>query len=56
MSAWRIAGMVHALEGWEENACGFNAANMIPNYDRVWQATLRYGFEPLKLSTSKIEY
>ncbi|PON87543.1 hypothetical protein TorRG33x02_167210 [Trema orientale] len=31
MSAWRIAGIVHALEGWNEHDCGINTnANMSP--------------------------
>ena len=48
MSAWRIAGIVHALEGWDEHECGFNTANnVVSNFGKVWEATLRRGFEPL---------
>ncbi|KAM5554451.1 hypothetical protein ABKV19_022699 [Rosa sericea] len=43
MSAWRIAGIVHALEGWNEHECGYTMSSI----DKVWQATLRHGFQPL---------
>nr|XP_011469549.1 PREDICTED: protein ECERIFERUM 1-like isoform X1 [Fragaria vesca subsp. vesca] len=43
MSAWRIAGIVHAMEGWNEHECGYTMSNI----DKVWQATLRHGFQPL---------
>ncbi|KAM7480758.1 hypothetical protein LguiB_005341 [Lonicera macranthoides] len=43
MSASRVAGIVHALEGWEEHECG----DTIFNLDKVWQATLKHGFQPL---------
>ncbi|XP_059651701.1 very-long-chain aldehyde decarbonylase CER1-like isoform X1 [Cornus florida] len=46
MSAWRIAGIVHGLEGWNVNECG----NSIFNIDQVWKASLRHGFHPLKMS------
>ncbi|GMN61989.1 hypothetical protein TIFTF001_031060 [Ficus carica] len=49
MSAWRVAGIVHALESWEEHECGFNVTN-VSNFDKVWEATLRHGFEPLSNS------
>ncbi|KAF5952704.1 hypothetical protein HYC85_010648 [Camellia sinensis] len=45
MSAWRIAGIIHALEGWNVNECG----NFVFNIDKVWEATIRHGFHPLKL-------
>ncbi|CAB4269345.1 unnamed protein product [Prunus armeniaca] len=48
MSAWRIAGIVHALEGWKEHECGYNMSNI----DKVWQATLQHGFQPLMISTT----
>ncbi|KAI5344698.1 hypothetical protein L3X38_012575 [Prunus dulcis] len=48
MSAWRIAGIVHALEGWKEHECGCNMSNI----DKVWQATLQHGFQPLMISTT----
>ncbi|KAG5538797.1 hypothetical protein RHGRI_019370 [Rhododendron griersonianum] len=44
MSAWRIAGIVHGLEGWNVNECG----NMMFDIDRIWEAALRHGFHPLK--------
>nr|DAD33731.1 TPA_asm: hypothetical protein HUJ06_012582 [Nelumbo nucifera] len=42
MSAWRVAGIVHALEGWEEHECG----DTVLDVDKVWNATLRHGFLP----------
>ncbi|KAE8038500.1 hypothetical protein FH972_011004 [Carpinus fangiana] len=47
MSAWRVAGMVHALEGWDEHECGYTMSNV----EKVWQATLRHGFQPLIFPT-----
>ncbi|PSS10084.1 Protein ECERIFERUM like [Actinidia chinensis var. chinensis] len=46
LSAWRIAGIVHALEGWNVHECG----NMMFNIDTIWEATLKHGFCPLKTS------
>ncbi|XP_049412100.1 very-long-chain aldehyde decarbonylase GL1-5-like isoform X3 [Solanum stenotomum] len=43
MSAWRIAGIVHALEGWNEHECG----DMILDTQKVWKASLGHGFCPL---------
>ncbi|XP_059440240.1 very-long-chain aldehyde decarbonylase CER1-like [Corylus avellana] len=43
MSAWRIAGIVHALEGWNVNECG----NTLFDIEDVWQASLRHGFRSL---------
>ncbi|KAL0007434.1 hypothetical protein SO802_008936 [Lithocarpus litseifolius] len=45
MSAWRIAGIVHALEGWNEHECGYTMSNI----EKVWQASLQHGFQPLLL-------
>ncbi|KAJ7947313.1 Protein ECERIFERUM 1-like [Quillaja saponaria] len=45
MSAWRIAGIVHALEGWNEHECGYGMLNI----DKAWEASLRNGFQPAKL-------
>ncbi|XP_074577224.1 very-long-chain aldehyde decarbonylase GL1-6-like [Curcuma longa] len=42
MSAWRVAGIVHALEGWDTHECG----DMVTNADRVWRAALAHGFLP----------
>nr|XP_043618899.1 very-long-chain aldehyde decarbonylase CER1-like [Erigeron canadensis] len=46
MSAWRIAGILHGLEGWNVNECG----NEIFNIDKVWEASLQHGFTPLMKS------
>ncbi|MBA0811285.1 hypothetical protein Gohar_003203 [Gossypium harknessii] len=47
MSVWRIAGILHALEGWEEHECG----DTISNIDKVWEACLKHGFQPLTVPT-----
>ncbi|XP_027771211.1 very-long-chain aldehyde decarbonylase CER1-like isoform X1 [Solanum pennellii] len=43
LSAWRIAGILHALEGWNEHECG----DMILDTQKVWKASLEHGFCPL---------
>ncbi|CAN4111929.1 unnamed protein product [Withania somnifera] len=43
MSAWRIAGILHALEGWNEHECG----HMMLDTEKVWKACLGHGFCPL---------
>ena len=43
MSAWRIAGIVHALEGWNDHECGHTMSNV----EKVWQARLRHGFQTM---------
>ncbi|WCJ29888.1 Very-long-chain aldehyde decarbonylase GL1-5 [Euphorbia peplus] len=43
MSACRIAGIVHGLEGWNVHECGDEMLNV----DKVWEATLSHGFKPL---------
>ncbi|KAF8013894.1 hypothetical protein BT93_I1682 [Corymbia citriodora subsp. variegata] len=43
MSAWRVAGIVHALEGWNVNECG----RMMFDIEKVWEASLRHGFRSL---------
>ncbi|XP_030474544.2 very-long-chain aldehyde decarbonylase CER1 [Syzygium oleosum] len=45
MSAWRVAGIVHALEGWNVNECG----SMMFDVEKAWEASLRHGFRPLAL-------
>ncbi|CAN6843980.1 unnamed protein product [Brassica oleracea var. botrytis] len=45
MSAWRVGGIVHALEGWEEHECGLDVPMV--NSHRAWEAALRHGFQPL---------
>ena len=44
MSAWRIAGILHALEDWSVNECG----DFMFSIEKVWQASLQHGFRPLK--------
>ncbi|ONI22196.1 hypothetical protein PRUPE_2G113600 [Prunus persica] len=51
MSAWRIAGIVHALEGWKEHECGYTMSNV----DKVWQATLQHGFQPLIITPKLVD-
>uniref|UniRef100_M8ATD4 aldehyde oxygenase (deformylating) n=1 Tax=Aegilops tauschii TaxID=37682 RepID=M8ATD4_AEGTA len=43
MSAWRIAGMVHALEGWGIHECGDDMMDI----EQVWSAAIKHGFIPL---------
>ncbi|KAK6143022.1 hypothetical protein DH2020_023370 [Rehmannia glutinosa] len=43
MSAWRIAGMLHAMEEWNVNECG----NMMFNIEKIWKGSLEHGFRPL---------
>ncbi|XBI74227.1 hypothetical protein VPH35_067806 [Triticum aestivum] len=43
MSAWRVAGIVHALEGWKDHECGDTVLDM----DKVWSATISHGFRPI---------
>ncbi|KAK4761180.1 hypothetical protein SAY87_006073 [Trapa incisa] len=43
MSAWRIAGIIHAMEGWEGHECG----QIIFDIEMVWEAALRHGFHPV---------
>ncbi|KAK1425154.1 hypothetical protein QVD17_20499 [Tagetes erecta] len=45
MSAWRIAGILHSLEGWNVNEFGSD----IFDVKKVWQASLQHGFTPLNL-------
>ncbi|KAL4585998.1 hypothetical protein LXL04_010627 [Taraxacum kok-saghyz] len=46
MSAWRIAGVLHVLEGWNVDECG----NEMFNIDKIWQASLLHGFTPVTKS------
>ncbi|EPS71900.1 hypothetical protein M569_02856, partial [Genlisea aurea] len=43
MSAWRIAGIVHAMEQWNVNEFG----KIVFDISKTWEATLRHGFIPL---------
>lgn len=45
MSAWRIAGIVHASKGWTQHECG----QIISDVGKVWEASLQLGFQPLKI-------
>ncbi|CAM0880510.1 unnamed protein product [Alopecurus aequalis] len=42
MSAWRIAGIVHALEGWTEHECG----ETVLDVEKMWSAAILHGFRP----------
>ncbi|XP_062220702.1 very-long-chain aldehyde decarbonylase GL1-6-like [Phragmites australis] len=42
MSAWRAAGIVHALEKWDAHECG----GKVTGVDRAWRAALAHGFRP----------
>jgi aldehyde decarbonylase len=50
MSAWRIAGIVHSIEGWNEHECGYKMHNI----DKVWHSALKQGFQPLNVPLKKI--
>ncbi|MED6200403.1 Very-long-chain aldehyde decarbonylase GL1-7, partial [Stylosanthes scabra] len=47
LNAWRIAGILHALEGWEVDEYG----DIIFSIQKVWKASLQHGFRPLKINT-----
>ncbi|KAI3997503.1 hypothetical protein MKX01_008110 [Papaver californicum] len=50
MSAWRVAGMLHALEDWEGHECGnWLITEDDGLIDKVWSASLRHGFRPCPL-------
>lgn len=50
MSAWRVAGMIHALEGKKEHECGYSMSNI----DKIWEASLYHGFQPLAVSSKAL--
>ncbi|OVA10370.1 Fatty acid hydroxylase [Macleaya cordata] len=50
MSAWRVAGIVHALEEWETHECG-DSIMSLEHIEKVWVASLQHGFRPLAIST-----
>ncbi|KAK7350529.1 hypothetical protein VNO77_09241 [Canavalia gladiata] len=52
MSAWRIAGIVHSLEGWNEHECGYTMHNI----DKVWHSTLQHGFQPLPVPVKEFTH
>ncbi|KAG8071476.1 hypothetical protein GUJ93_ZPchr0006g44236 [Zizania palustris] len=43
MSAWHIAGILHALEGWSMHECGDDVMDV----EKSWSAAVRHGFLPL---------
>ncbi|KAL8260474.1 hypothetical protein R6Q59_028427 [Mikania micrantha] len=43
VSAWRIAGILHRLEGWNVNECG----DELFSIDKIWDANIRHGFTPI---------
>lgn len=43
MSAPRVAGIVHALEGWNVHECGDNMIDI----EKIWEASIKHGFKPL---------
>ncbi|EES12488.1 protein ECERIFERUM 1 [Sorghum bicolor] len=43
MSAWRIAGILHALEGWDMHESGDDMMDI----DKTWSAAIKHGFAPL---------
>ncbi|KAJ3690092.1 hypothetical protein LUZ61_019256 [Rhynchospora tenuis] len=44
ISAWRVAGIVHALEGWDMHECGDTVLDM----EKILSAAIRHGFVPLQ--------
>lgn len=40
MSAWHVAGIVHALEEWDSHECG----DKLLDVEKVWTADVRHGF------------
>ncbi|GJN22528.1 hypothetical protein PR202_gb10101 [Eleusine coracana subsp. coracana] len=48
MSAWRAAGIVHALQKWDAHECG--AA--VTGVDKAWTAALAHGFRPFDPSAT----
>ncbi|XP_073039096.1 very-long-chain aldehyde decarbonylase CER1-like [Primulina eburnea] len=43
MSAWRIAGILHAMREWNVHEYG----NMMFDTEKIWQASIEHGFRPL---------
>ncbi|KMS99858.1 hypothetical protein BVRB_1g017100 [Beta vulgaris subsp. vulgaris] len=42
ISAWRVAGILHGLEGWDVNEWG----DRLFDVDKVWEASFQHGFRP----------
>ncbi|CAH9095636.1 unnamed protein product [Cuscuta europaea] len=51
MSAWRVAGIVHALEEWNVHECGKTMFDV----GKVWTASLDHGFRPFTLSPTQLK-
>ncbi|GLJ55635.1 hypothetical protein SUGI_1194840 [Cryptomeria japonica] len=53
MSAWRVGGMVHAIQGWNYHECGqtMNTADI----NKVWEAALKHGFLPFNTSPAQLQ-
>ncbi|KAM2919513.1 hypothetical protein COP2_041466 [Malus domestica] len=49
MSAWRVAGIMHALEDYHEHDCGYPMSSN----DKIWLASLRHGFQPLLVNVGE---
>lgn len=45
MSASRVAGVIHALEGWVVHECG----DTMFDVQKIWKASLQHGFRPLPI-------
>ncbi|KAL0538420.1 hypothetical protein IC582_027439 [Cucumis melo] len=48
MSAWRMAGILHALEGREGHECGETMLSL----EEAWRASLQNGFLPLEIPSN----
>ncbi|XP_047969214.1 very-long-chain aldehyde decarbonylase CER1-like [Salvia hispanica] len=46
MSAARVAGILHVVEGWDVHECG----NSIFDIDKIWEAAIKHGFRPTTIS------
>lgn len=48
MSAWRMAGILHVLEGREGHECGETMLSL----EEAWRASLQNGFLPLEIPSN----
>ncbi|KAF3446990.1 hypothetical protein FNV43_RR12170 [Rhamnella rubrinervis] len=46
------SGIVHGLEGWNEHECG----NTMSDIDKIWEATIQHGFQPLTVYSTLSKY
>ncbi|KAG0456930.1 hypothetical protein HPP92_022087 [Vanilla planifolia] len=44
MSAWRAAGVIHALEGWEAD----DHEDVTMELEKIWLAAIKHGFQPMQ--------